>query len=240
MGLHESQARLWENVIGRSRGFWSYFFPLLQAVFPEQLHGVTLEGFHRAINKVKPSLKRTEADEVTYNLHVMIRFDLELELLEGTLDVQDLPEAWAARYASDLKVAPRNCSDGVLQDVHWYYDLFGGCFQSYTIGNVIGAACFDAATRAHPEIIRNMEGGDFASLLSWLRGNIYRHGSRYTSAELVRSVAGEEMPLRPYLAYLQAKYAELYDLEPSARVAPKVAQPGNGEAWTADGRQSWT
>jgi carboxypeptidase Taq len=223
MGIHESQARLWENLVGRSRSFWSFFFPVAKAVFPEQLDGVSLESFCRAINKVKPSLKRSEADEVTYNLHVIIRFDLELALLEGTLEVEELPQAWNERYWSDLGVLPRTQSEGVLQDVHWYCDLFGGEFRSYAIGNIISAVCLDRATRDHPAIYRDMEEGDFGSLSSWLDQNIYRHGAKFTASELVQTFSPEPLPLEPYFRYLYAKYSDLYDLEP-ARQKPSSSE----------------
>ena len=138
-GVHESQSRLWENVVGRSRGFWEHFYPQLRKTFPEQLGKVPLETFYRAINKVERSLIRTDADEVTYNLHVMLRFDLELELLEGRLAVKDLPEAWRARFKADFGIAPPDDRDGCLQDVHWYAGTVGGAFQGYTIGNILSA-----------------------------------------------------------------------------------------------------
>ena len=153
-GVHESQSRLWENVVGRSRGFWQHYFPQLQGIFPDQLGRVTLETFYRAINKVERSLIRTDADEVTYNLHVMLRFDLELELLEGRLRVADLPEAWREGMRAKLGLVPPDDRDGCLQDVHWYVDGIGGGFQSYTIGNILSAQFYSAAIKAHPEIPR--------------------------------------------------------------------------------------
>jgi carboxypeptidase Taq len=225
IGLHESQARLWENVIGRSREFWTFFFPILKAVFPDQLEEVTVEQFHRGINRVKPSLQRTEADELTYNLHVMIRFDLEVALLEGTLAVEDLPEAWNERYRTDLNVVPQTCSEGVLQDVHWYCDLFGGEFQSYALGNLISAACFDCARKEYPAIASEIEAGAFGSLLNWLNDHVYRHGSKLTAGEVVRSFCGDGLPLEPYFRYLYSKYSGLYDL---AIEGYEVAEPEEG------------
>jgi carboxypeptidase Taq len=222
MGMHEGHARLWENIVGRSESFWSYFFPVLKAVFSDQLEGISLEAFYRAINKVRPSLKRMEADEVTYNLHVMIRFDLELALLEGALEVEDLPEAWNERYSSDLNIIPASCSDGVLQDVHWYSDLFGGGFQSYAIGNIISILCFDGATREHPGVIKEMEEGAFTSLSSWLYSNVYQHGAKFTAAELIQSMGHAELSVEPYLEYLHSKYGRLYHLN-ADRQRPAVA-----------------
>jgi carboxypeptidase Taq len=152
-GVHESKSRLWENLVGRGRPFWEhfYFYPVLRNGFPDQLRGIDNETFYRAINKVQRSLIRTDADEVTYNLHIMMRFDLELELLEGSLRVKDLPEAWRARMTPDLGLAPDDDRDGCLQDVHWYgVGTVGGGFQSYTIGNILSAQFCDAAVKAHP------------------------------------------------------------------------------------------
>ena len=162
--MHESQSRLWENVVGRSRGFWEHFYPQLRDAFPEQFRTVPLETFYRAINKVERSLIRTDADEVTYNLHVMLRFDLELDLLEGRLKVKDLPEAWRARFKADFGLAPPDDRDGCLQDVHWYGGSVGGAFQGYTIGNILSAQFYAAAVKAHPEIPQEMTRGEFGTL----------------------------------------------------------------------------
>ncbi len=209
-GVHESQSRLWENLVGRSRGFWQFFYPQLQAVFPSQLGAVPLEMFYRAINKVERSLIRTDADEVTYNLHVMIRFDLELALLEGRLAIGDLPAAWRERYQADLGIVPPADRDGVLQDVHWYDGIIGGAFQGYTLGNIMNAQFYEAALRAHPEIPAEIARGEFATLHNWLKTNIYQHGSKYTASELVESVTGQPLSIEPYIRYLRAKYGELY------------------------------
>ncbi len=211
-GVHESQSRLWENVVGRSRGFWEYFYPRLQAVFPEQLGAVPLDTFYRAINKVERSLIRTAADEVTYNLHVMIRFDLELAMLEGKLAVADLPEAWRARYQADLGIASPDDRDGCLQDVHWFGGVIGGAFQGYTLGNILAAQFYASALRAHPEIPAEIGRGEFGVLHGWLRENIYQHGSKFTAAELVERVTGGPLSIEPYIAYLRGKYGELYQM----------------------------
>jgi carboxypeptidase Taq len=211
-GVHESQSRLWENLVGRSRGFWTHFYPQLQAVFPDQLGGVSLDTFYRAINKVERSLIRTDADEVTYNLHVMIRFDLELALLEGELAIADLPDAWNACYESDLGIAPPDYRDGVMQDVHWYSGTIGGAFQGYTLGNILSAQFYEAARQAHPEISGQIAQGQFGTLHTYLRDNIYRHGRKFTASELVERVTGSPLTIAPYIAYLTAKYGELYTL----------------------------
>jgi len=211
-GVHESQSRLWENVVGRSRAFWRFFYPRLRAVFPDQLRGVGLDTFYRAINKVERSLIRTDADEVTYNLHVLLRFDLELALLEGRLAVRDLPEAWCERFEADLGIVPPDDRDGVLQDVHWYGGIIGGAFQGYTLGNIMSAQFFQAALQAHPEIISEIEAGEFSTLHGWLRENIYQHGRKYTASELIERVTGGPLSIGPYIQYLRDKYGELYRL----------------------------
>lgn len=211
-GVHESQSRLWENVVGRGRGFWEYFYPQLRAAFPHPFAALPLEAFYRAINKVQRSLIRTDADEVTYNLHVMMRFDLELELLEGRLAVKDLPEAWRARMAADLGVEPEDDRNGCLQDVHWFSGGIGGSFQGYTIGNILSAQFYAAALNTHPEIPCEIGHGEFTTLHTWLRANIYHHGRKFEPSELVARSSGEPMTIAPYLAYLRHKYGELYRL----------------------------
>jgi carboxypeptidase Taq len=211
-GVHESQSRLWENVVGRSRGFWEHFYPRLRDVFPDQLAGVEPEAFYRAINKVKRSLIRTDADEVTYNLHIMMRFDLELAMLEGRLAVKDLPEAWRARFEADFGISPPDDRDGCLQDVHWYAGSVGGGFQGYTIGNILAAQFYEAALRANPEIPAEMVHGEFATLRGWLRANLYRYGRKFAPDQLVERATGGPMSIAPYVAYLRGKYGELYRL----------------------------
>jgi carboxypeptidase Taq len=210
-GVHESQSRLWENIVGRSLAFWRYWYPQLQAAFPK-LAGVELDSFHRAINKVSPSLIRTDADEVTYNLHVMLRFDLELDMLEGNLTVADLPHAWRARMESDLGVTPTDDSDGALQDMHWYSGIVGGQFQSYTLGNIMSAQFFAAARRDLGDVDAQMAAGEFTPLRRWLSDRIYRHGRKFTAAETVRRATGEALSIKPYVAYLGTKYRALYGL----------------------------
>lgn len=211
-GVHESQSRLWENIVGRSRPFWQHFYPQLQATFPEQLGEVSLDTFHRAINKVERSLIRTDADEVTYNLHVIMRFDFELALLEGKLAVRDLAEAWRERARQDLGVAPPDDRDGVLQDIHWYAGTVGGAFQGYTLGNILSAQFFDAALQAHPGIMGEIEAGEFATLHGWLKEHIYQHGAKYTAPEIIERATGGPLNTGPYLRYLRGKYGDLYQV----------------------------
>jgi carboxypeptidase Taq len=215
-GVHESQSRLWENIIARSRGFWRHFYPALQRAFPGQFDAVPLDTFYRAINKVQRSLIRTDADEVTYNLHIMLRFELELDLLEGRLRVKDLPHAWRAAMQDNLGIVPPDDRDGCLQDVHWYAGSVGGAFQSYTIGNILAAQFFAAAVAAHPEIPAQTERGEFGTLHAWLRDHVYRHGRKFAPDELIGRATGQPMTTAPYLAYLRGKFGEFYSL-PRAR-----------------------
>lgn len=212
VGVHESQSRLWENVVGRSRSFWQHFYPSLQSAFADQLSKVPLETFYRAINRVERSLIRTDADEVTYNLHIMLRFGLELELLEGSLRAKDVSEAWRTGMQSHLGVVPTDDRDGCLQDVHWYAGSLGGGFQSYTIGNILSAQFYAAAVHAHPNIPSEISIGEFSTLHAWLREHLYQHGRKFKPNELVERTTGEQMSVGAYLAYLCAKYGELYQL----------------------------
>ncbi len=210
MGVHESQSRLWENLVGRSRPFWSYFYPGLQEAFPEALGGVELEEFYRAVNAVSPSEIRVEADEVTYNLHILLRFELEVALIEGSLSVSDLPSAWNAKMEEYLGVTPENDAMGALQDVHWSAGLFG-YFPTYTMGNVLSVQLFDEAVGAYPAIPEQIAEGEFSTLLGWLRENIHRHGSRYYPDELIERVTGRPLDTAPYLKYLKNKFGELHE-----------------------------
>lgn len=211
-GVHESQSRLWENLVGRSRPFWEHYYPQLQATFPDQLGQVSLDTFYKAINKVQRSLIRTDADEVTYNLHVMIRFDLELQLLEGSLAVKDLPEAWHARYQQDLGLHAPSDVDGCLQDVHWYGGLIGGAFQGYTLGNILSGLFYSQALKVNPQIPAEIGQGKFDTLHSWLKENIYHPGRKYTAPELIEKVTGGPLTIAPYIQYLKTKYGALYNL----------------------------
>ncbi len=209
-GVHESQSRLWENLVARSRPFWAHFYPALRAAFPGALDDVPLDDFYRAINRVERSLIRTDADEVTYNLHVMLRFELETRMLEGTLAVKDLPDAWNARMEEDLGVRPPSDRDGCLQDVHWYCTTVGGTFQGYTLGNLIAAQVFEAAGRAIPDLEAKIEAGDFEPLRAFLVERIYRHGARYEPEELVQKATLAPLSAEPFLRHLTRKYGALY------------------------------
>jgi carboxypeptidase Taq len=210
-GIHESQSRLWENQVGRGRPFWDHFYPRLKQTFPTTLNGVSLEAFHFAINDVRPSLIRVEADEATYNLHIALRFELELALLSGDLTVSDLPAAWNERFMGLFGLTVPTDSQGCLQDIHW---SFGGIgyFPTYTLGNLYAAQIMDAARKnlgidALDEAFRL---GDFSHLKNWLIHNIHRHGQRFRAGELCRRTTGIQLSPKPFLDYLNEKFNLLY------------------------------
>ncbi|BCM92360.1 thermostable carboxypeptidase 1 [Abditibacteriota bacterium] len=205
-GVHESQSRLWENLVGRSNSFWNYWFPRAQAQFPS-LRDFTQSEFVAAINVVKRSLTRTESDELTYNLHVLIRFDLELEMLEGKLAIQDLPAAWNARYESDLGLTPPDDARGCLQDVHWFSGTIGGAFQGYTLGNILAAQLFESAQDALGDLDSQFARGQYSPLREWLTQNVHRYGAGLLPRELVVQATGRSLELTPYLNYLRHKFA---------------------------------
>lgn len=211
MSVHESQSRFWENVIGRSRPFWAHFLPRLAAYYPAQLRGVSVEDVYRSINVVRPDYIRVEADEVTYNLHIFLRFELETALIAGDIEVKDLPELWNQKMEKYLGLTPPDDGLGVLQDVHWSAALFG-YFPTYALGNALSLQFYDCLKRDVPECDAQVARGEFAPILAWLREHIYVHGAKFTPAELVRRVTGAEIDPQPYIRYLQAKYGELYGL----------------------------
>ena len=211
-GVHESQSRLWENLVGRSWNFWRFFYPELQAVFPEQLGTVPLDTFYRAINKVQPGLYRVGADEVTYSLHCAMRFQLEMDLLEGRVSVGELPQVWRERFLQNFGLAPTNDREGVLQEMNWYCGRIGGLYQHFTLGNLMSAMWFELATGSQPQIIDEMSTGEFGTLRQWLTAQIHTHGRKFTIPELVERVAGEPLSARAYIGYLKQKYGELYNL----------------------------
>jgi carboxypeptidase Taq len=210
-GVHESQSRLWENLVGRSRPFQDYLFPRLQQTFPDQLGSVDIETFYRAINKVQPSLIRTAADEVTYNLHIMLRFELENEMLEDRVDINNLDKIWNERMQQYLGVIPQNDAEGVLQDIHWSIAGNYG-FPGYTLGNLIGAQVFRAARKTLPDLDGQISRGEFAGLLAWLQTNIYQHGRKFTSNELMQRITGEPVGTQAWIDYVQGKFSAIYGL----------------------------
>jgi carboxypeptidase Taq len=211
LAVHESQSRMWENFVGRSRTFWLGFYRRLQEVFPSQLGSVDLETFYRAINKVQPSLIRVEADEATYNLHIMLRFELEIELMEGSLAVADLPEAWDSRFQEFLGLVPPDDSQGVLQDIHWSGGMFG-YFPTYALGNLIAAQLWAKIRQDIPDLDSKIEKAQFGDLLGWLRENVHRHGSKFEPVELLTAITGGGLTAKPYLRYLREKFGDIYSL----------------------------
>lgn len=211
MAIHESQSRMWENLVGRSLSFWKYYYPRFQTLYPAQLRDVDLNSFYRGINRVEPSLIRVEADEATYNLHVMLRLELEIALMEGSLAVKDLPEAWNRKMQEYLGLRPPTDAVGVLQDVHWSGGMFG-YFSTYALGNLVSAQLWEVIQREILNLDARMEQGDFSDLLAWLRENVHRHGAKFEPQELVQKVTGSKIDPRPYLRYLQTKFGEIYHL----------------------------
>jgi carboxypeptidase Taq len=206
--LHESQSRLWENLVGRSRPFWRWFFPEVARAFPEQLGAVDLDRFYRAVNAVRPSLIRVEADEATYSLHIILRFELEQELIAGTVALDDLPDAWNERMLEYLGVEVPDDARGVLQDVHWSRGNFG-YFPTYALGNVISVQIWERASEAIPDLETQLEHGELTGLREWLRENLHRHGRKFTPRETLERVVGGGLDPEPYLGYLNAKLGEL-------------------------------
>lgn len=208
LGIHESQSRWWETRIGLSKPFWQYFLPLLKTAFKGQLDNIEFDAFYSAINKVEPSFIRIEADELTYPLHVILRFELEKGLIDGSIEVQDIPSLWNAKMNEYLGIMPRNDSEGCLQDIHWSMGSFG-YFPTYTLGNVYAAHLFETFSKTYPEWEKLVASGQFKFIKDWLHENIYRHGKRYTSLELLWQATGKEFSADPYLRYLKNKYEKI-------------------------------
>jgi len=210
-GIHESQSRLWENLVGRSLPFWEYFYPHFKKLFPAQLDGVGLKKFYKAINKVEPSFIRIIADEATYNMHIMLRLELEIGMVEGSLRIQDLPEMWNAKMREYLGITPENDAMGVLQDVHWSLGLMG-YFPTYALGNLISAQLWERLNADLPGLSDEITRGRFDSLLGWLRANLHMYGRKYDPQELVRRITGSKINAEAYVRYLTNKYSEVYGL----------------------------
>lgn len=210
-GIHESQSRLFENQVGRSLGYWQAHFASLQSHFPDQLGHVCVNQFHRAINKVQPSLIRVEADELTYNMHIILRFELEQALINGDLQVADLPGAWRDGMQALLGITPPDDTQGVLQDVHWSQAAFG-YFPTYTLGNLYAAMFMATASQQDPQIAEQLARGETTLLLMWLRIHIHQHGSKFDAPELCRRATGQELTAEPFVRYAREKFGALYSL----------------------------
>lgn len=211
LGIHESQSRMWENLVGRSRAFWDHFYPRTQESLPDSLGNVPVDKFHAAVNDVRPSFIRVEADEVTYNLHIMLRFELEQPLISGDLAPADVPGAWNEKFESYLGLVPENHADGCLQDIHWSAGLIG-YFPTYALGNLYGAQLFDAAETALGDLPAAFARGEFGPLKQWLNENVHRPGRRYTPTDLVERVSGKPLSHEPLMRRLHAKFDALYQL----------------------------
>ena len=209
LGIHESQSRMWENLVGRSRAFWKFFMPKAREAFPATLKDVSDDQWYFAVNDVRPSLIRTESDETTYNLHILLRFELEKAMLTGDLNVSDLPSVWRERMTEYLGVDVPDDARGVLQDIHWSGGAMG-YFPTYTLGNLYAAQFFEQARKDLGDLDAQFSRGEFALLLGWLRDKIHRHGKRYTAPELVQRVTGRPLSAEPLLKHLRAKAVELY------------------------------
>ena len=211
LGMHESQSRLYENLVGRSRAFWSHYFPPLKEAFPDALGNTDLDTFYRAINRVEPSLIRVEADEVTYNLHIMLRFELERGLINQDIDVDALPELWRAKMEDYLGVGPDTDPDGVLQDVHWSLGAIG-YFPTYALGNLMSVQLMEQIREDHPDLDDDLATGRFGPLLDWLRAHVHQHGRKITAPDLLQRITGDELSAEPWLTYVRSKFGSVYDL----------------------------
>lgn len=209
LGIHESQSRMWENFVGRSRPFWAHFFPRARGAFPSALADVGSEGFYRAINDVRPSFIRVEADEVTYNLHIMLRFELERPLIAGDLAPADMPGAWDEAFTRDFGMRPTNVSEGALQDIHWSAGLVG-YFPTYALGNMYAAQLFEQARADLGDLDAQFARGEFAPLKGWLVEHVHRHGRRYRPSALIERITGRPPSPEPLVRHLRTKYGELY------------------------------
>ncbi len=212
LGIHESQSRLWENNVGRNLPYWKHNLARLKEFFPEPLKNVQPEAFFKAINKVRPSLIRTNADELTYHFHILIRFEIEKALIEGSIEVKDLPALWNSKYKEYLGLDVPSDSQGVLQDIHWSHGSFG-YFPTYSLGSFYAAQFYNKAVQEIPTLELEIEKGNMKPLLNWLREHIHRHGKRYTAEELCQHICGEKLNFKYFMNYAQKKYGELYKLE---------------------------
>lgn len=212
LSIHESQSRFWENCVGRSLSFWKYFLPKLQTYFPEQLKAVNVETFYKAANKVEPSLIRTEADEVTYHFHVMIRYEIEKALLSNDVKPEDLSDVWNTYYQQYLGISSPDDRQGVLQDVHWSHGSFG-YFPTYSLGSFYAAQFFDQAKKDIEDLESKIENGKFDEMLHWLRVNVHQYGRRFTSEELCQRITGSGLKFSSFMNYARNKFAQIYNLQ---------------------------
>jgi len=211
LAIHESQSRLWENLVGRSKEFWTFFYPTFQMLFPQYLGDISLDKFYKGINQVKSSPIRVEADEATYNLHIMLRLEIEIGLIEHSMDTKDLPEIWNSKMKEYLGITPSNDSQGVLQDVHWSSGLVG-YFSTYALGNLVSVQLWDKMLEENPNVPDEMMKGEFSTIHNWMREKVHQYGSKYDPQELVQKITGSKITPEPYLNYLSKKYSDIYNL----------------------------
>jgi len=211
LGMHESQSRWWETRIGQSKAFWKHYLPLLKEKFKGVFDKIELGAFYKAVNKVEPSYIRVDADEVTYPLHVILRFEIEKALIEGSLKVRDLPDAWNAKMQSLLGITPRNNAEGCLQDIHWAMGGFG-YFPTYTLGNIYASQLFEPFAKKHPEWEKRVSEGDLGFINDWLGKTVHQYGKQFTSHEILKLATGKDFSINPYVSYLEEKYKEIYEL----------------------------
>jgi carboxypeptidase Taq len=210
-GIHESQSRLWENLVGRSKAFWKYWLPKIKEHFPENLNEVNLEKWYKAFNKVEPSLIRVEADEVYYNLHILLRFEIEDRLINGDLDVSELPKIWDNKMKDYIGIKPENDAQGMLQDIHWSWGQFG-YFPTYSLGNFYSVQIFNATLKDIPDLYEQMEHGKLLHLKKWLNQNVHQKGRSVKVEELIMDLCGEAPRSEPFTRYIEKKYSEIYEL----------------------------
>ncbi|MFN3491504.1 MAG: carboxypeptidase M32 [Anaerolineales bacterium] len=211
LAIHESQSRMWENLVGRSLPFWEHFYPDLKKTFSSQLDGVKVKQFYKAINKVQPSLIRVNADEATYNLHIMLRLEIEIGMVDGSIQIKDLPEIWNTKMKEYLGVTPPNDAQGVLQDVHWSYGAIG-YFSTYALGNIVSAQLWEKIKKDIKNLDDQIRKGKFEKLREWLRVNIHQYGRKYDPQDIVQKVTGSKIDSAAYVRYLTKKYSDIYDL----------------------------
>jgi len=211
VGLHESQSRFWENMIGRSRYFWNYFYPIFQKSLPQQLNDMDLKTWYFYVNMVEPSFIRIEADELTYCLHIILRFEIELDLIDGNIKVSDLPRVWNEKMNELLGVVPKTDTEGVLQDMHWSGGSFG-YFPTYAIGTIYASQLFKKIIEENPNIYNEIDKGEFGNILSWLREHVHKYGRLMTADEIIKKACGEGLNSKVFVNYLKDKYYNLYDI----------------------------
>lgn len=211
LAVHESQSRMWENLVGRSLPFWEHFYPELKKSFPSKLDGVNLKTFYKAINKVEPSLIRVNADEATYNLHIMLRLELEIGMVDGSIAIKDLPEIWNQKMREYIGVTPPNDAAGVLQDIHWSYGSIG-YFSTYALGNIISAQLWERINKDIKDLDEQIRKGKFSALREWLRENLHKYGHKYDPQDIVQKITGSKIDSSAYVRYLTKKYSDIYGL----------------------------